>query len=268
MILKINNADFSENQIGYVEIPWTPSPSTLEILSHYTKPLTLSQQKALETFIANLTINGIYAKIDHLFLPLLANDATEALYDVKADSLMSASGYTLTDNGLVGSDGTLVVLNTHSLTDTHIFGYNTETIQSHMTGGVLPGAMNICTGSGGTYQQVKYDTASKNNSQYRNSANNGVFYCAGSTNQLSTVSAKTLLGVSTCGGKCIMYKDSSSGFYEYSGTPYDKVNPNYTIMTETQGVPLGTFSTGKGLSLVECQSYALYAETFANAFIS
>lgn len=103
MIITLNKADFSGNNIGIVVIDRDVSPETLELLQNYTKGLTKTQQLAVDDLLINLKNAGIYSKINHLFLPILAGTKDEAFFDaitrlpfvpVKPD------GYILADNGL------------------------------------------------------------------------------------------------------------------------------------------------------------------------
>lgn len=103
MIITLNKADFSGNNIGIVVIDRDVSPETLELLANFTKGLTKTQQLAVDDLFINLKNAGIYSKINHLFLPILAGTKVEAFFDVitKTPFLPAKTdGYILADNGL------------------------------------------------------------------------------------------------------------------------------------------------------------------------
>lgn len=83
MIIRLSGADFSVNNIGKINIKRELSYDTKEILSKYTKSLTESQQFAVQDFIDGLKENGIWSYIGNLYLPILANDLSESMLNVK-----------------------------------------------------------------------------------------------------------------------------------------------------------------------------------------
>ncbi|MND74234.1 hypothetical protein D3C80_658220 [compost metagenome] len=73
MIIRINNADFSANNIGEVDIPITYDPDALAYLNAIPVTfagMTYAKKKAINIFFKKLKSNGIYSKIIRLFLPI------------------------------------------------------------------------------------------------------------------------------------------------------------------------------------------------------
>lgn len=86
MIFINKNADYSDIKIGTVELPFTPSAETADILSHYTKVLSSKQTMLFDDFVKTLKQAGLLSLINHLYLPMLAGTPSEALYDYAADT--------------------------------------------------------------------------------------------------------------------------------------------------------------------------------------
>lgn len=84
MILRLKGADFSTNNIGKISIKKELNSDTKRILAKYTKPLTESQQFAVQDFIEGLKANGIWSYMGNLYLPVLANDLSETMLNVKS----------------------------------------------------------------------------------------------------------------------------------------------------------------------------------------
>ena len=85
---------------------YTPSSSydsdAQAIMNRYTKSLSTTKKDAFNTFIVTLKTAGIYAKIDYMLLPFLANDVNEAVLNAKdgVTLLSNASSLTLANNGI------------------------------------------------------------------------------------------------------------------------------------------------------------------------
>lgn len=108
MILKLKGADFSENNIGIVDLKTSEllNQSTT-ILNYYTKTATVTMKQAFNTFMGTLIDSGIWDKVQHAYFPFLANDVEEALLCAKTGILINnlptvpaTSAYRLEDKGL------------------------------------------------------------------------------------------------------------------------------------------------------------------------
>lgn len=86
MIFINKSADYSDIKIGTVELPFTPSAETADILSHYTKVLSSGQTILFDDFVNTLKQEGLLSLINHLYLPMLAGTPSEALYDYAAET--------------------------------------------------------------------------------------------------------------------------------------------------------------------------------------
>ena len=80
MNIIIKGADFSANNIGQLSVQ--PSAFTLAVLAKYSRTLSSNQTNAVNTFILGLQNSGIYNKIKHLYLPILAGSLSESFINV------------------------------------------------------------------------------------------------------------------------------------------------------------------------------------------
>lgn len=103
MVIKLTGADFSSNNIGKLNLLATLSSETKALLANYSRRLTSEQNYAVQDFIQGLKDNGIWTKIGNLYLPVLAGNLSEVLYNVKTgtmDGSLNTNGYVLQNNGL------------------------------------------------------------------------------------------------------------------------------------------------------------------------
>lgn len=110
MIIRLPGADFSADNIGNIPLIRELSPEVVEILSHYTRELSENQKFAFQDFYDGLKSNGIWAKIENLFIPALADDVDEAFYPIKGSGVTGTytKAYSLKNHGLFtigGDDG-------------------------------------------------------------------------------------------------------------------------------------------------------------------
>ena len=90
MLIVLKGADFSANKIGTVVVPRENfDVTTSNILSKYTKSVSIDIQYALDDLIIGLKANGIWSKIVFAYFPVLANSVAEALYEAKGGIALS-----------------------------------------------------------------------------------------------------------------------------------------------------------------------------------
>ena len=83
MIIQLNGLNFSNNNIGNISGAKDLSDLTKKVLGNYTKTLTTSKQLAVDEFLTALQTEGLWAKIENLFMPCLAGNLSEVMYNVK-----------------------------------------------------------------------------------------------------------------------------------------------------------------------------------------
>lgn len=116
MIIKLNGADFSANNIGHVEVTTVLGEFTKKaIIASGNESMNDVQKSALDSFFrligAGKTGNTIASKLRFLFLPMLAQDVSNALINYKDESFEKAatplsSAWKMEDGGIAGKDAT------------------------------------------------------------------------------------------------------------------------------------------------------------------
>lgn len=141
MIIVLNGADFSDNNIGKVILDKEISAEAKEVLSHYTKSLTKSQQIAFDNFMTSLKAAGIWSKTNNLYFPILAGNLSECWYDViskKTTAPATVEGYGYDSKGLrvvTAAQTSEIAITTNGVnapvgTNCHFLTYMTETMAS------------------------------------------------------------------------------------------------------------------------------------------
>ena len=111
MIIKINGADFSQNNLGKVVVTTELAPFTkAAIAASGNDSLTLTQKVMLNDLFLKMGVDGsndVMSKIHRLYLPIIAGDVSHALINYKDssfvnDMVLDSSHWTLRSNGLVG----------------------------------------------------------------------------------------------------------------------------------------------------------------------
>lgn len=111
MIIKINGADFSQNNLGKVVVTTELDPFTkAAIAASGNNSLTLQQKVMLNELFLKMGVDGsnnVMSKIHRLYLPIIAGDVSHALINYKDssfvnDMVLDSSHWTLRSNGLVG----------------------------------------------------------------------------------------------------------------------------------------------------------------------
>lgn len=111
MIIKINGADFSQNNLGQVVVINELDPFTkAAIAASGNNSLTLQQKVMLNELFLKMGVDGsnnVMSKIHRLYLPIIAGDVSHALINYKDidfvnDKVLDSSHWILRNNGLVG----------------------------------------------------------------------------------------------------------------------------------------------------------------------
>lgn len=113
MIVTLQGADFSANNIGHVDVPIEISEFTLSaIAASGNNSMTDAQIQALDTFFRNIGAvanTGIFTKMDYIFLPMITLGLANSLMNYKNNTkpLTPASDkYQMLNGGLIGLSAT------------------------------------------------------------------------------------------------------------------------------------------------------------------
>lgn len=85
MILVLNSADFSANNIGKINLPKDLTPRQKEMLAKYSKVLTNEQKLGFGVFMN--AIESVMPKLKGLYLPILAENTGECFVNLASDNL-------------------------------------------------------------------------------------------------------------------------------------------------------------------------------------
>lgn len=106
MIIRLSRADFSANNIGKYEFPKELSKFTLDAIAASGKVMTDEQKYALENFFSSVGAidnNGIWAKLDKVYIPFIGADVTKGLINYKdnnLDNTLNSNNLTLVNGGV------------------------------------------------------------------------------------------------------------------------------------------------------------------------
>lgn len=138
MVVKLNGADFSEQNIGTYELPEEINAFTLAAIAASGRTFNSTQKSALNTFFKTLGAFGnesaIWSKLDKVYMPMLAGDLSKAVVNYKTnnvDAVPDASWLELRNRGLAkisgSTTGTKVQLPNTSVNPSNlsVFTFNT-----------------------------------------------------------------------------------------------------------------------------------------------
>lgn len=94
MIITLRNADFSNNNIGHIDIPCVLSDWSKAIIAKFSSfNWTDDAKSALQIFEDNLISSGVREKLQYLALPILAanNSLDDAMFNVILESSVAAT---------------------------------------------------------------------------------------------------------------------------------------------------------------------------------
>ena len=118
MIIKLNGADFSANNIGKIDFPIEISEFTKRAIIASGSKMTTEQQNALEVFFRNVGAIGsgseLWGKLTKVYLPFLGVDVTKSFVNYKGntvDATPLATDAEIVNGGfrIKGADGTTAI---------------------------------------------------------------------------------------------------------------------------------------------------------------
>lgn len=111
MILVLQGADFSANNLGQVEVKRVINPFTLAAIdASGNQSMTNEQKSALDTFFETIgafgSANSIWSKLDKVYIPFLCSSLSKACVNYKTnviDRSLSETRYALRNRGVTGA---------------------------------------------------------------------------------------------------------------------------------------------------------------------
>ena len=111
MILVLKGADFSDNNLGQVEVSQDLLPYTeAAILASGNAQMTPPQKSALDNLFRTMEagqVGGVMSKMRKVYLPIIAGDVSKALTDYSTDSfnvdlVLNSANWKIQSHGLIG----------------------------------------------------------------------------------------------------------------------------------------------------------------------
>lgn len=271
MLIVLNGADFSANNIGKYELPKELSQFTLDAIEASGKVMSDEQKYALESFFQNVGAidnNGIWSKLDKVYIPFICDDLSKALVNYKdnaVDTVLNSNYLQLKSGGVCVSGSENVnasdannIINGVSLDirDFSVFMMNTEDL---IKDGVLTGTqLASCIGDGTTNSYSVCDVRYNASRQLflRVSYNNNKLYDAELPLQDNGV-LKTLYGVSADGNNVVFMSHGTTTSIPYisrgvaNTTTFYPFGVNYAGVIVPRFKPCGVVILGKSMTAEE-----------------
>lgn len=102
MILRLNGADFSANNIGKIDIIREITNDTRELLSNFSREFTDEQMFAVQDFVSGLKNRGIWSAVGNLYIPVMCGSLSECGYNLKTgkNDVTFGADYVWSNKGL------------------------------------------------------------------------------------------------------------------------------------------------------------------------
>ena len=135
MIIRLSRADFSANNIGKYEFPKELSQFTLDAIAASGKVMTDEQKYALEDFFTSIGAidnNGIWAKLDKVYIPFIGADVTKGLVNYKdnnLDNTLNADNLTLVNGGVkVKGETNVTTADANNAIDNYVWNWANKSV--------------------------------------------------------------------------------------------------------------------------------------------
>lgn len=135
MIIRLSKADFSANNIGKYEFPKELSQFTLDAIAASGKVMTDEQKYAMEDFFTSIGAidnNGIWAKLDKVYIPFIGADVTKGLMNYKTNNLdntLNADNLTLVNGGVkVKGSSDLTPTDANNVVDNYVWNWESKSV--------------------------------------------------------------------------------------------------------------------------------------------
>lgn len=293
MIIKLSRADFSANNIGKYEFPKELSQFTLDAITASGKTMTDSQKYAMEDFftsIGAINNNGIWAKLDKVYIPFIGADVTKGLMNYKTNNLdntLNADNLTLVNGGVkVKGSSNLTSNDANNVVDNYVWNWESKSVF------MLNTEPLIIDGSISSVSQLSTYTGNVSNKwqgfKIRNTANSTITFKIDQDNtnligdnsyieNYKIVARPQLIGASSNGSNviCMLGNGITKTFavvssYQADSTPHTlypfATAINGTINAETKAC--GALLLGDYLTEEEMKSLQIDVETLYSKFSS
>lgn len=135
MIIRLSRADFSTNNIGKYEFPNELSQFTLDAIAASGKVMTDEQKYAMEDFFTSIGAidnNGIWAKLDKVYIPFIGADVTKGLMNYKTNNLdntLNADNLTLVNGGVkVKGETDVTTADANNAVENYVWNWESKSV--------------------------------------------------------------------------------------------------------------------------------------------
>lgn len=135
MIIRLSRADFSANNIGKYEFPKELSQFTIDAIAASGKVMTDEQKYAMEDFFTSIGAidnNGIWAKLDKVYIPFIGADVTKGLMNYKTNNLdntLNADNLTLVNGGVkVKGEADVTTADANNAVDNYVWNWDSKSV--------------------------------------------------------------------------------------------------------------------------------------------
>lgn len=293
MIIRLSRADFSANNIGKYEFPKELSQFTLDAIAASGKVMTDEQKYAMEYFFTSIGAidnNGIWAKLDKVYIPFIGADVTKGLVNYKdnnLDNTLNADNLTLVNGGVkVKGSSNLTPADANNVVDNYVWNWDSKSVF------MLNTEPLIIDGSTTSIYQLSLYTGNVSNKwqgfKIRNTANYVINFSIDQSNanligdnvyinQYNIVTRPQLVGASSNGSNVIcMLGNGITKTFEVTNTYQADSNPHtlYPFGMSINGTinaamkACGALILGDYLTEEEMKSLQSDVETLYSKFVS
>lgn len=274
MILRLNGADFSANNIGKIDIIREITSDTKKLLSNFSREFTDEQMFAVQDFINGLKNNGIWSSIGNLYIPVMCGSLSECGYNLKTgkNDVTFGSDYVWSNKGLkllpISTnywDTAAKVKINGSQQNLHLGAYNTDSL----AGITQTEAIFGCNLTDDNKTMIQFGiTANKSFSlKTDNSANVSVGALTSAdfdAKSLKMVVQSTLGNFGVIGAFTGEYVTPISTDHTYTDVPVNVFNIA-SVWRETKNY--GLFTLGTALTREQASTYSSLCDALMNKFI-
>lgn len=291
MIIKLNGADFSANNIGKIDLSTEISEFTKRAITASGSTMSTDQQNALEVFFRNIGAIGsgseLWSKLTNVYLPFLGVDVTKSFVNYKGNTV-DATPLT-TDAELVnggfrikGADGTTAIPVPESCKvsgisidwrDASIFVLNTEEFIFDASKNIS--IANLHDSTNGEYFKINTPNVNTISIEAAQFTDNTISYITPSTPFAiyDAVSNKQVIGFSSHNGDLneVFYggatKRTASRNLENATDEIGMLHTGVLVGKAVRQYANGAIVIGKYMTLEEMAAFQTALTTLASAFI-
>lgn len=292
MIIRLSRADFSANNIGKYEFPKELSQFTLDAITASGKVMTDKQKYAMEDFfksIGAIDNNGIWAKLDKVYIPFIGADVTKGLVNYKdnnLDNTLNADTLTLVNGGVkVKGSSDLTPSDANNIVDNYVWNWDNKSVfilntEPLILDGSIPSIYQLSTYTNNVSNKwMGFKIRNTNNNVINFNIDQSNTILIGNNNYIENsgiVTRPQLIGASSNGSNviCMLGNGITKTFevvnpYQADSNPHTLypfgISINGTIKPEMKAC--GALILGDYLTESEMKSLQIYVETLYSKFV-